>query len=661
MILEKPHRDLILWLAVALCAIVPWRGQASAQELRLSLPDVAVSDIAFSLTVEKSATSGPVQGSLTVTTETSISTNIITRSVALDGVSSLQIEGLVLPASGSYIVKFDTETGSVTQPLRVLPGVYTVLPPLIAIAFALIFRQVLLALAAGGFLGALLLSGYNPFIAILRHADQLVLESVTSRWNASVLLVIIILGGMIGVITRNGSVYGVVNLVTGWARTPRSGQIATMAMGLVIFFEGFVNTLVVGNTMRPVTDRLRISREKLSFIVDATAAPVASIALISGWIGFEVGLIGDALQSVDLTFNPYVTFIETIPYRFYPILMLFFVFFIAYQKRDFGPMYQAELRSRTTGKLLADDAVSLGGDENALRPIGDRVTHWGYAFLPLLVVIGVTFWGMWSTGVSAISDTGGDVQAASLWSIFGQGNGSVALLWGSVCGAIAAVAATVGFRLLSVSDCIGSWIEGVKSVLLAVVILILAWALVAACKELRTADYIVALTTGSLSPEMLPALTFIVSALVSFATGTSWGTMALMMPLVVPLSVGLSTGEVTPGSDAYVNLLATISGVLSGAVWGDHCSPISDTTIMSSMASGADHVDHVSTQAPYALVVGIVSIVLGDLPAAYGLSPWISLVAGAAALFLIIRIVGRPTDVNALPPLSPETISAEKA
>ena len=189
------------------------------------------------------------------------------------------------------------------------------------------------------------------------------MTSVISKWNASVLLVILILGGMIGVISRNGSVYGVVELVTGWARTPRSGQLATWAMGHIIFFEGFVNTLVVGHTMRPVTDRLRISREKLSFIVDATAAPVASIALISGWIGFEVGLIGDALNSVNLNYNPYQTFVETIPYRFYPILMLVFVFFIGIQRRDFGPMYEAEKRTRTTGKVLRDDAVPLTTDE----------------------------------------------------------------------------------------------------------------------------------------------------------------------------------------------------------------------------------------------------------------------------------------------------------
>lgn len=618
---------------------------ASAQEpaVELVLPTLGVTDIPMTVGLRPSGLSpdDTVAFRLQIIDESGRA--VESGNGALVGTQLSEVSGIVAPGAGTYRVQVLAGGIQAQAPLRVIPGFFTILPPLIAIATALVFRQVLVALFAGGWLGAFLLAGYDPFMAVLRHADTLILGSITSPWNASVLLVIIILGGMIGIISVNGSVYGVVDLVTGWAKTPRSGQLATWVMGLIIFFEGFVNTLVVGNTMRPVTDRLRISREKLSFIVDATAAPVASIALISGWIGFEVGLIGDALRTVHLDYNPYQTFVETIPYRFYPILMLMFIVFVAWQRRDFGPMYTAERRARTTGKVFSDSAVPLTGDESALQPAGGRSTHWFHALFPLLIVIGVTFWGMWYTGVQSLESSGQNT-AASLWTIFGQGNGSIALLWGSMAGCLVAVGGTVGFGLLRLSACLDAWFEGVKSILLAIVILVLAWALVAACRDLRTADYIVGLTTGVLSPHLLPALTFIVAALVSFATGTSWGTMALVMPLVVPLAVGLSAETGITGDSAHIILLGAISSVLSGAVWGDHCSPISDTTIMSSMASGADHIDHVRTQMPYALVVGGVGVLAGDLPTAYGLSPWISLAVGAGVLLLILRLIGKKTD-----------------
>lgn len=637
----------IFWASVIVCCICQ-QVLAQSSQVTLSIPQAAVSDIGFSISVHDD-TQAPTDikpFTVRIFDGDDLLINAATRSGALIGNRQVTLAGISLPASGIYRVELTAEGDpAVIQSLRVLPGWMTLLPPFIAILIALLFRQVLLALAAGGIIGALLLNGFDPFIAVLRWGDHLILDSLSSRWNGSVVLVILILGGMIGVITRNGSVYGVVDAFTGWARTPRSGQIATWLMGLVIFFEGFVNTLVVGNTMRPVTDRLKISREKLSFIVDATAAPVASIALISGWIGFEVGLIGDALSGIGLDNNPYQVFLQTIPYRFYPILMLFFVVLVAFMNRDFGPMLAAERRSRTTGEVLSPTAKPLAGDEeHALQPIDGHSKHWIFALLPLLIVIGVTFWGMWYTGLQAIIASGGDVSAADLSTIFGRGDGSQALLWGSIFGTLSALCITVGFRLLPLTESLDAWVIGAKSVFLAVIILVTAWALVAACRELQTADYIVSITTGLLSPYLVPALTFIIAAVVSFATGTSWGTMALIMPLVVPLSFGLSQEAGITGESAHALLLATISGVLSGAVWGDHCSPISDTTIMSSMATGSDHIDHVRTQAPYAILVGLVCILVGDLPVAYGMSPWLSLIIGSAILFCVLYFLGKKAD-----------------
>jgi len=636
-----------IWACLAILLFsLPVSAQTS--DITLTLPRIAVSNIGFTLTIQAPGQAATSIKPFTLRLFDQDDQLIVesTRSGALLGDRGVSLEGLTLPSSGVYRIQLTTKDDPETvKSLRVIPGWMTLLPPLFAIVIAILFRQVLLALAAGGIIGAFFLTGFDPFMAILRWGDHLILDSLSSPWNGSVVLVILILGGMIGIITRNGSIYGVVDSFTGWARSPRSGQLATWLFGLVIFFEGFVNTLVVGNTMRPVTDKLKISREKLSFIVDSTAAPVASIALISGWIGFEVGLIGDALASVDLDYNPYQTFVETIPYRFYPILMLFFVALIAFMDRDFGPMLDAERRCRTTSKVLSDHAKPLSGDEDqALQPPDGQSRHWIYAFIPLLIVIAITFWGMWATGYQAILIEGGDPDSATLWTIFGKGNASQALLWGSIVGTLSSLVLTIGFKLLTLSDCLDAWVIGAKSVFLAVIILITAWALVAACRELQTADFMVSITTGLLSPYLVPALTFIISALVSFSTGTSWGTMALIMPLVVPLTVGLSQDAGIADDSAYVLLLATISGVLSGAVWGDHCSPISDTTIMSSMATGADHIDHVRTQAPYALLVGFVGIVVGDLPVAFGMSPWFSLGIGAITLLAVLFIFGKSAE-----------------
>jgi len=610
------------------------------------LPGMGVSDIPFTVSIET-----PAQQPTDVTPYTfrvfddkGQEVEATARTGLLIGAQPSPPETLLVSVAGVYTVQTQIGEEIVDRSLRVLPGWMTLLPPLLTIVVAVAFRQVLAALAAGGLLGALFIAGYNPFLAVLRWGDQLILGSLSSSWNASVLLVILVLGGLIGIIARNGSVYGVVEVVTGWAKTPRSGHLATWALGMIIFFEGFVSTLVVGNTMRPITDRLRISREKLSFIVDATSAPVASVALISGWIGFEVGLIGDALRSVQLDYNAYQIFLETIPYRFYPLLMMFFVVLIAVMQRDFGPMLPAERRARTTGKLLADGAAPLSGDaDSQLKPVDGQVRHWIYAAIPLLTVMLVTFWGMWATGRDALVAGGADTATADLWTVFGKADGSRALLWGSLIGTLLAFVITVGLRQMRLTDCLNAWLAGAQSVFLAVVILVLAWALVAACEEMQTARYIVSVATGFLSPHLVPTLTFVIACLVSFATGTSWGTMALVTPLVVPLCVGVAQAAGITGGEAHTLLLGTIAGVLSGAVWGDHCSPISDTTIMSSMACGADHIDHVRTQMPYAMTVGMVGILLGDLPSAYGVNPWVSLLLGATALTLLVRFWGKST------------------
>ena len=279
----------------------------------------------------------------------------------------------------------------------------SLLPPLVAIALALAFRQVVVALAAGVWLGASLVAGGNPGLGLLRSMDTYVLGAIADRDHASVVVFSMLLGGMIGVLSRAGGAQGLAHQVTRVAKTPRGGQLATWGLGLAIFFDDFSNTLIVGASMRPITDRLRISREKLAFLVDATAAPVASLAVISSWIGMEIGLIDDAYRALGLHGDAYWVFIQSLPYRAYPILMLLFGFMIIWSRRDFGPMYRAEKRAREQGLLLregARPAASFEGKE--MQPAPETPKRWVNAVLPIVVTVAVVVLGMILDGRASI-------------------------------------------------------------------------------------------------------------------------------------------------------------------------------------------------------------------------------------------------------------------
>jgi len=562
------------------------------------------------------------------------------------GSQVLRLEDVVLPP-GRHTVEVITEAGAARASIRTVPGWLSVLPPLIAIGLALIFKDVLISLFVGVFSGALILSFGNPLLAFGRSVDQFVVGSLADSDHASIIIFTCLLGGMVGVINRSGGTFGIVERLRRYATNARRGQVATWVMGVLIFFDDYANTLIVGSTMRPITDRLRVSREKLAYIVDSTAAPVASVIPISTWIGFEVGLIAAAFHDLHLPFNAYSTFIASIPFRFYPIFALIFGFAIAFTGRDFGPMLRAERRASETGKLLADDAVPLADftSESQTPPEGTPLRAINAA-LPIVTVIGVTVAGLWITGAASVSRV--DYTSTLKWiqDVFSNASSFSALLWGSLAGATVALLGTAAQRLLTIRQSMEAMVDGIKAMLLAIVVLVLAWSIGAVCSDLHTADYVVQLTRNVISPHWLPVLTFAISAAVSFATGTSWGTMAILMPLVIPISNGLSLHAGYQVTDPlyYTHMVGTISSVLAGSVWGDHCSPISDTTIMSSMASGCDHIAHVRTQIPYALGVGILGMLVGDIPTAFGVSPWLSIAVGTVLMILGVRWLGQKDD-----------------
>lgn len=508
----------------------------------------------------------------------------------------------------------------------------SLLPPLLAIAFALIFREVVLALCAGVLAGAFLTSNHHPILALTSGVSDHVVGAVADRDHASILVFSLTLGGMLAVMTKAGGATGIAQLVTKRATTAKRGLLSTWLLGIVVFFDDYANSLLVGSSMRPITDKLRVSREKLSFLVDATAAPVSSIALVSSWIGVEVAYIAEELEGLGMERDAYLVFLETLPYRFYPILMLLFGLTIVLMGRDFGPMYKAEKRARETGQLLAEGAKPASHFDE----IPDVEPRAWIGFLSIGTVVLVALLGMFLTGRASVLEEGRDV---TLRAAFGSANSIDSLLWAACAGSIVALVAGLATKTFKVKEGLEAWFDGVRSMVLACAILILAWALGGLCKDLHTADFVVQSVGSALDPRFIPAIVFLLAAAVSFATGSSWGTMAILFPLVIPLAA-------TAADDTI--LLGAISSILAGSVFGDHCSPISDTTILSSMAASADHIDHVRTQLPYALFVAFVSIVVGELGTAFGLYPApIALLLGAVLIVLGVRFIGKPVDTEA--------------
>ncbi|MYG35479.1 MAG: Na+/H+ antiporter NhaC family protein, partial [Gemmatimonadetes bacterium] len=385
-----------------------------------------------------------------------------------------------------------------------------------------------------------------------------------------------------------------------------------------------------------------------AYLVDSTAAPVAALVPVSTWVGYEVSLIAGGLDAAsgeasgaDAAFlaglSPYTVFLETIPYLFYPLLALAFVLLTSYMNRDFGPMARAEARAASDGGVLRPGSRPAAEISESFVNSKEGVPErWWNAGLPVATVVLVVLGGLYTSGRAAV---GAD---ASLRDVFGAADPFMTLLWGSLSGCVVAAVLSISQRLLDVRECIDAGLGGVKAMLIAMVILTLAWSLGAVTQDVGTAAYVSQLLGGNLPLFLLPALVFITSGAMAFATGTSWTTMAILIPLVIPLTVSLAGGTGFADGSVYGILLATTSSVLAGAIWGDHCSPISDTTVLSSTAAACDHVDHVRTQLPYAVLVGAVGLVLGSLGTSLGLPTWVALLAGVAILAICLRIFGTP-------------------
>ena len=426
--------------------------------------------------------------------------------------------------------------------------------------------------------------------------------------------------------------HGIIQLLIKKANTPKKGQISIWLFGIIIFFDDYSNTLIVGNTSRLLCDRLGISREKLAYLVDSTSAPVATVAVITTWIGFQISIISDSIENISgISESAYLLFIHSIAYSFYPFLALFLVGLVVTMGKDFGPMVDAEIRARKNKNKKIEETVQDNGED--LKVKENISYHAVNAILPISVLVVSMFYFIFSSG-----------QGDTIKDILGSADTFSALMHSTLLSAFVAAVLSVGQRILSLNETFEAWYNGLKFMMMGLLVLVLAWALADISKDLHTADYIVSVLGDKIPIEILPTVVFFIAAVTAFGSGSSWGVMAILMPLVIPLCWAVMENYGGPGPENIHILYSTIACVLTGAVWADHCSPISDTTILTSMAAGCDLMDHVKTQMPYALIAGSIALFIGTLPAGFGVPWWLLLGLGFILLFIIINTYGKPTD-----------------
>ena len=555
--------------------------------------------------------------------------------------------------------------GGDAEAFAALYGVWTLIPPLLALLLAFLTRNVILSLFLGVLSGAWMLALVSGDLlgsitgAFFNSTDYFI-GTLADRWDAGIIMQVLVIGALIALITRMGGMRAIADLVVKIAKGPRSAQITMWISSWVIFFDDYANALIIGPIMRPLCDKFRISREKLAYIVDSTAAPVAGIMLISTWIGTELVNINQGLEIAGLAgVTAYGIFIDTIPYRFYNIMALFFVFATAFLLRDFGPMLKAELRARTTGETInpgsevmdtekvVDEEKEEIKENYAILKTSKKVTPpniWN-AIIPVGVLI-VSAVILFYTNGAATLDPEYLAQLSFFDAVreaYSNSDASIVLFQAGLLACIVAIIMGFVEKIFTLKDGIETWAHGMKSMLFVCIVLILAWSIGSVIGDLGTAHFLVSNLSDALPQFIVPALIFIIAAVVSFATGTAYGTMAILLPLCIPLAaaiVGITGMEISNAIPEYTYILMCSSAVLTGAIFGDHSSPISDTSILSSMGAGCSLIDHVMTQIGYALTVGVV-VIAGYILVGLGLNVWITLLIMAAILVLVLLFAGK--------------------
>ncbi len=491
-------------------------------------------------------------------------------------------------------------------------GILSLLPPVIAIVLAVRTKQVHISLLFGIWLGWIIIDGFNPARGSFDTIQALV-DVFRDAGNTRTIMFCALVGALIIFVQRSGGVEGFIrhiNRLLHRYEQRRSGsnrvvvQVLAWLTGLLIFVESSISVLTVGALYRPVFDELKISREKLAYIADSSSAPSSILIPFNGWGAFIMSLL-----VAEGFADPFATMFHAMAFNFYPVLALLIVLVIIFLKKDYGPMAKAERRMVETGKLLNDDAQPMISDEltdvTAIEGVAPRAYN---MVIPLLIMVLMMPAMLAATGwASAVEQKPDASLLRQLLFAIGQGSGSTAVLIAVLTSIIFAMIFYGLQGIMKMKEMADLTLKGISGMMPLALLMMLAFAIGAVCKQLGTGPYVAEVAKAWVSPSMAPFIIFLVSCFIAFSTGTSWGTFAIMIAIAVPMARQM-------GADVYI----TIAAVLGGGVFGDHCSPISDTTILASMASATDHIDHVRTQLPYALTAG----------------------GGAALLYLIIGLMG---------------------
>lgn len=513
------------------------------------------------------------------------------------------------------VIVFIIIAGFITTADTIQQTAWALVPPVIAIALALITKEVYSSLFFGILTGALLYSGYH-FEGTINHIFVDGIISVLSdSYNVGILCFLVILGAMVQLMNRSGGSAAFGDWASKHIKTRAGAQLATIAIGCLIFIDDYFNCLTVGSVMRPVTDKHKISRAKLAYLIDSTAAPICIIAPISSWAAAVSGFVEGE--------NGMSLFLQTIPYNYYALLTIAMMLLLVALKVDFGPMYTHEQNAIHHHDLYTTPERPFENAETEKKRDGGHIIDMLVPIFSLVIccVIGMIYTGGFFSGTSFIES-------------FAASDASVGLVFGSFCALVITLAFYLIRNVLSFNECMDCLPEGFKQMVPAILILTLAWALKAMTDSLGAKEFVAALVQGSAQNflHFLPVIIFLIAIGLSFATGTSWGTFGILIPIVVACFQGID----------HTMMILSMSACMAGAVCGDHCSPISDTTIMSSAGAQCLHINHVSTQIPYALTVALSSVV-AYIVAGLTEHALIGLAAGFAVLLVAMLVLRQKT------------------
>ena len=528
-------------------------------------------------------------------------------------------------------------------------GLLGLVPPILTIVLAFITRDVIISLFLGILSGTLIVSGGNPLLALMSLTDRLA-DSLADGWNIRIFLFCGLLGALVGMLAKTGSAFSFGDWAAKKIKTKRESLVFTWIFGLIIFIDDYFNSLTIGTVMRPITDKTKTSRAKLAYILDSTAAPVCILAPISSWVVYVMSVIKDSEGFGELGIKEFSYFIHVIPFNIYALFAILMVIVIIFTARDFGPMVNScNLAEEENILFNAEKYGEPAG--NIEQETGTKKTRPADMLFPIifLIISAVVFFPVstWLASIDGenIKSFKEAVAAIPLANAFNDTDASAALMYAVIATLSVSYIYYVAKKLLTIKTAASAILDGLKSMVPALMILTMAWSIGSLIKS-SPADGGLGLSAflsesvveGGFPLWLLPIVVFLISCLISFSTGTSWGTFAIMIPIIMPIAVALGKASGYEGADLLNATLVPIGAVLGGAIFGDHSSPISDTTILSSTGASCPHLEHVATQVPYAVFIAVVALI-GHIVAGLTLSAASALIAasvvfGIGILFL---------------------------